>query len=94
MATIIPRKNVKMGHIFTIILPENESTGYSWHSEVTCGLKIIKDEYESNERKGEMGKRIWTIKATKKGLQDFTAYYQRSWDPEYAGEYHCVVRVF
>lgn len=94
MTETIPHKHIKEGHEFTIELPENESTGYTWDAETTCGLKIIKDKYKPNKRIGEAGKCIWIIKATGKGLQEFSAYYERDWNPHYAGEYHCVVKVF
>ena len=92
----IQRKYIKKGHIFTIELPENPSTGYSWNAEWTQGLKVIEDKYvaSQNDQIGAPGRHIWRIKAKKNGLQFFNACYQQSWGDNYAETYELIVKVF
>lgn len=91
----IQRKYIKKGHVFTVELPENPSTGYSWNAEWTKCLKVIEDKYEASKNGaiGAPGKHIWRIKAEKNGLQFFNAYYQKPWTEDYAKSYELIVIV-
>lgn len=71
---------VKLGQEFQIERDENTSTGYSWDAVVSDGLEIVNDQqFRSVNRPGYGGKRVWTLRATKKGPQIFTAVYKKPW---------------
>jgi inhibitor of cysteine peptidase len=72
------------GATIKIILDENPTTGYSWNESLTSGLKITGSNYiqgGSPGLAGAGGTHEWTIKATGKGEQQFSAAYKRPWEP-------------
>lgn len=74
-----------VGQPFTVDLDENPTTGYQWDAHTTPGLQIISSTYSNTCRPGILGcggVRTWILKGTQKGLQQFTAYYARSWEPD------------
>lgn len=71
------------GSLIKVSLDENPSTGYSWNESVTPGLTIVDSKYVSSGSGlvGAGGVHEWTIKASGKGEQQFSAIYKRSWEP-------------
>jgi inhibitor of cysteine peptidase len=74
---------------FYLKLRENPTTGYEWELNLSQGLSLVSDEYESPEsEKGEHplvgagGVHVWEIKADSEGTQQVTAVYRRSWENE------------
>jgi inhibitor of cysteine peptidase len=78
-------KTISMGEGTTIkvILDENPTTGYSWNESVTPGLQVQDSKYveSGSGLMGAGGSHEWTIKATGKGEQQFSAVYKRQWEP-------------
>ena len=74
---------VNEGSSIKITLDENPTTGYSWNETVTSGLAIVDSSYVSSSSglMGAGGVHEWTIKATGKGQQQFSAVYKRPWEP-------------
>lgn len=84
-------KEISMGEgtTFKVILDENPTTGYSWNTTVTSGLRVENSEYIQGGNAGLAGAggtHEWTIKATGKGEQQFTAIYKRPWEPTTGSE--------
>lgn len=74
---------VSEGTAFKIILGENPTTGYSWNTTVSSGLRAEGSEYVQGGSPGLVGAggtHEWTIKATGKGEQQFTAVYRRPFE--------------
>ena len=72
------------GTTFKIILNENPTTGYSWNTTATSGLGVTDSNYVQGGKPGIVGAggtHEWTIQATGKGEQQFTAIYDRPWEP-------------
>lgn len=77
------------GTTFKIILDENPTTGYSWNTTVTSGLRAENSEYVQGGKAGMAGAggtHEWTLKATGKGEQQFSAVYKRPWEPATGSE--------
>jgi len=73
------------GDTTTISLGENPTTGFRWVANVTPGLVITSDEYESGNPVGEWmgmmgvgGTRTWHVKAMQAGNQTFSAVLVRN----------------
>jgi inhibitor of cysteine peptidase len=79
---------VNEGTTITVSLDENPTTGYSWNETVTSGLTIADSEYVSSGSGliGAGGVHEWTITATGKGQQQFSAIYKRPWEPTAGNE--------
>ncbi|MCX6683674.1 MAG: protease inhibitor I42 family protein [Methanoregula sp.] len=80
--------SVTQGDTITISLGENPKTGFRWVANVTPGLAISRDTYESGNPIGEMmgmlgagGTRTWHITAVQTGTQTFSAVKVRSDTP-------------
>src|SRR5271157_2785749 len=72
---------VNDGSTISINLSENPSTGYAWNVSSTSGLTVTNDKYtQGASMPGASGTHEWTIKATGKGEQQFTAVYKRPWE--------------
>lgn len=88
---------VKGGETFNISLAENPTTGYSWNVSVTSGLSIVNDTYlpSNTSLVGAGGLRVWQLKATGTGDQEFNAIYKRSWEPLFGNEttYRLAVKI-
>ncbi len=81
--------SISEGTTFKVILDENPTTGYSWNTTVTSGLRVETSEYVQGGNAGMVGAggtHEWTIKATGKGEQQFTAIYKRPWEPTAGNE--------
>lgn len=86
--------SINEGSQLKISLDENPTTGYSWNVTVTPGLAIVDSQYSSSSHlTGAGGTREWTIKATGKGQQQFSAVYCRSWEPLTGNESKFVLTV-
>lgn len=74
---------ISEGSTIKISLDENPTTGYSWNDTVTSGLTIVDSKYVSSgsDLMGAGGVHEWTLKATGKGQQQFSAVYKRPWEP-------------
>jgi inhibitor of cysteine peptidase len=74
---------VNEGASIKVSLDENPTTGYSWNETVTAGLTVVDSKYVSSGSgmMGAGGVHEWTIKATGKGSQQFSAVYKRPWEP-------------
>ncbi len=73
----------KVGETFTINLPSNPSTGYSWKTTTSSGLKIVSSDYDSDCTVGLTGcggKQNLVLRGTKKGVQTLSAIYSRDWE--------------
>lgn len=78
---------VNDGSTFKIKLDENPSTGYSWNESYSAGLTLIDSKYiQGASMPGAGGTHLWTIKASQKGEQQFTAIYNRPWEPKTGNE--------
>lgn len=81
--------SIRTGTTFKVILDENPSTGYSWNTTVTSGLKVTDSTYiqgGSPGLAGAGGTHEWTVQATGKGEQQFSAIYKRPWEPTTGSE--------
>ncbi len=74
---------VNQGSTVKVTLDENPTTGYSWNVTTTPGLTAVDSKYVSSGSGmvGAGGVHEWTIKATNKGTQQFSAVYKRPWEP-------------
>ncbi len=73
--------NIPKNAEFSIELEENPSTGYAWNATVTSGLEILSSEFRAGgTMPGAGGMRVWILKASGAGHQEFTALYSRSWE--------------
>jgi inhibitor of cysteine peptidase len=76
------------GSSLKISLDENPTTGFSWNESVTSGLTVIDSRYISSNSGlvGAGGVHEWTVEATGKGAQKFSAVYKRPWEPATGNE--------
>ena|SRR3990167_8881800 len=83
------------GEVFTISLPENPTTGFSWDLQVTKGLEILDDQYVRADTGmlGAGGKHIWRVKANE-GYQVVYAIYRRPWEPLTGNEKTLIAQIF
>lgn len=79
---------VKKGEVFTVNLPENPSTGYSWNLTTGDGLTIKSDRYipPAQQIPGRGGRHEWAIEASKAGPQKVSGIYKRPWEPATGSE--------
>lgn len=77
--------DVAHGTRFAIQLKENPTTGFMWNATLSPGLELQSSDYRQNDAApgmvGVSGTRTWVIIAKDPGLQKFSAYYGRSWEP-------------
>ncbi len=75
--------SVKPGSTFTIVLPSNRSTGYSWQLKSSASaLEALGNKYEpsSDSRMGAGGEDLWTFHARGAGESTLHFSYARSWE--------------
>jgi inhibitor of cysteine peptidase len=76
----------KVGKTFTVTLPANRTTGYSWQiGEFTPGIvKMISEDYTLAENTrglvGAGGEQIWTFEAVNAGEVTIHFEYARPWE--------------
>jgi inhibitor of cysteine peptidase len=77
-----------VGQEFTISLPSNPTTGYSWAlaGSLPDGLLLVGSQYKPSQPDpnvvGSGGVEEWTFKATKAGTATLTFEYRRPWEKE------------
>jgi inhibitor of cysteine peptidase len=76
---------MRAGTQFTVTLPSNITTGYSWRIARDPNPKILKvvgSEYiqPSSGAMGRSGTEVWTFRAIAKGTQSVTMEYARPWE--------------
>lgn len=71
------------GSAFSVMLPENPTTGYSWNMSHSAGLTLLKDEFipPATQLAGAGGTHSWLFGAAEKGNQSIHAEYRRPWVP-------------
>lgn len=71
------------GSAFSVTLPENPTTGYSWNLVHSAGLTLLNDEFipPSTQLVGAGGTRLWLFSAVEKGNQSVHGEYRRPWVP-------------
>lgn len=88
---------IEKGTVFTLKLPENPTTGYSWKLEQSEGLSLVRDEYIQDEAPQGMvgvgGVHVWEIKATAGESQQINAVYIRPWENETGEEKHFELKI-
>ena len=76
--------SVKPGSTFTLVLPSNRSTGYSWQlgSSSASGLETVGRKYETSGegRAGAGGQELWTFHASQSGESTLHFRYARAWE--------------
>lgn len=85
--TAIP-VTVRAGDQFTVTLPSNPSTGYSWQMLKEPDSKVLKktgSKYNEPQKQnppivGAGGKETWSFKAAGKGKQNIEMVYVRPWE--------------
>lgn len=82
--------SLEKGDVFTLELPENPSTGYSWELGINMGLDFLEDGYIQDDAPQEMvgvgGTHFWIIKADSSGSQEINAVYKQFWEEETGNE--------
>jgi inhibitor of cysteine peptidase len=76
--------NVSVGTQLALTLDENPTTGFSWELELSSGLSVVSDSYQTTPGRegmpGAGGTHTWTIEATTAGTQTIAGYYSRPWE--------------
>ncbi len=76
----------KVGEKFTITLPANLTTGYSWRIDEIKPAIVRKDDYKYNQSAnarglvGVGGEEVWTFEAVSKGRVIIHLEYVRPWE--------------
>lgn len=72
------------GSEFRVSLEGNPTTGYSWNATLSEGLDLIDSNFTTEEHPQGMvgvgGVFFWDVRATDKGMQEFSAIYMRPWE--------------
>lgn len=76
---------VLAGNQFTIVLPSNQTTGYSWRMASQLNNNVVRqlgNRYvePSEGMIGRGGTELWTFKAVGKGTQTISMEYVRPWE--------------
>ena len=77
--------SLKRGETISIVLPSNQSTGYSWNlapSSASSGLKRLGHKYQAPSRSppGAEGQDLWTFQAESTGDSSLLLQYTRPWE--------------
>ena len=83
---------VKQKTTFTLQLPSNSTTGFSWKitSLDTHYLTVLDHTYEqdtTNKRMGAGGHEIWKLQAMKKGTTTIKLTYRQQWRTDKHGKH-------
>ena len=71
----------KVDDELSIRLPENPTSGFSWQADVTDGIMIREDRFESRSPLiGSGGDHLWTLRIERPGRQQFTGIYRRPFE--------------
>ena len=84
--SVIEQVHVKPGKTFTISLPENQTTGYSWQIVAPGNAANIQKGAEGfiwpkQILTGTGGTHTWTFKAKKSGQTSIVFWMAKWWDP-------------
>lgn len=75
---------VALNSIINLTLNENPTTNYSWKVSITPGLRIISDDYVSDDPSGTVvgagGTHHWQIAAHSLGHQRIRGVYAQPWE--------------
>jgi len=74
---------LKEGENFTVTLPSNPSTGYSWQPEFDAAFlsQVVEAEFEAESSlAGAGGAEIFEFKAVQPGTTTLTLNYERPWE--------------
>jgi inhibitor of cysteine peptidase len=75
---------IPAGTQLTLTLDENPTTGFSWELELSSGLSVVSDSYQTTPGRegmpGAGGTHNWTIEATTAGTQTIAGHYRRPWE--------------
>lgn len=67
-----------------VALPENPTTGYTWHMDTSPGMVILNESYVPYDSSGRLvgsgGTRVWEMRAVLPGIQDISGMYARPWE--------------
>ena len=74
-------RDIAVGDIVEIRLPENASAGYRWTLEPLTACELLADERLAPEKSvpGAPGSHLWRLKAAQAGDCRVTIAYGRSW---------------
>ncbi|EMB4684636.1 protease inhibitor I42 family protein [Klebsiella pneumoniae] len=84
----VHRKLVAQGKLFTVKLPSNPSTGYTWILRtLPYPISLVSSIYRQSSSckpgmTGCTGEQIYTFRAEKSGQGTIELYYGRPWEPE------------
>lgn len=84
----IHRKQVSQGKLFTVTLPSNPATGYTWILRtLPSPISLVSSLYRQLTRckpgmTGCTGEQIYTFRAEKSGQGTIELYYGRPWEQE------------
>ena len=75
-----------VGSIFTLRLPENVTTGYSWVFDIPPSIQVVSDTRQSvpSGKLGQSGTRVLVLRPSQTGTFSITARYIRPWIPTQA----------
>lgn len=75
--------SIAQGTPFSLSLPENPTTGYSWQLSHSAGIASLGDEYipPSAQVMGAGGTHTWKFAGEERGDQTIYAEYRRPWVP-------------
>eukprot|EP00027_Filamoeba_sp_ATCC50430_P017031 CAMPEP_0168578628 /NCGR_PEP_ID=MMETSP0413-20121227/21435_1 /TAXON_ID=136452 /ORGANISM="Filamoeba nolandi, Strain NC-AS-23-1" /LENGTH=94 /DNA_ID=CAMNT_0008612489 /DNA_START=32 /DNA_END=312 /DNA_ORIENTATION=+ len=77
-------KSVKKGETFTVSVPSNVTTGYSWEPKTVDDSKVrlVKSEYQrpSGNLMGAPGHHEFTFEAVGNGESQIELIYKRPWE--------------
>jgi inhibitor of cysteine peptidase len=89
------KRELRVGDLFEVTLPENPTTGYRWqlHSPVGPVLEVEDDSFAgpSSGMIGAGGLRSWRFRVLKEGLAHLVIDNRRSWEPSPIGTFEVTI---
>jgi inhibitor of cysteine peptidase len=81
---------VGLGDLFSVVLYENPSTGYSWVLNLPSSVEVVNDDFVGFGLRADDGQylvgggaeRVWILRVTEVGTLSLGAKYARAWEPE------------
>lgn len=88
-------RGARVGDEITVVLDENPTTGYRWHTETdTSLLQLIGDEYQGPQHPvGAGGTRRLTFATLRPGSARLHLVNRRSWEQSAVAEYEVAVDI-
>lgn len=87
---------IPVGESLELHLPENPTTGYSWHLQgnENSALQVQETTFQrSSERLGAGGLRTWRLQATRAGTVELELAYRRPWEDRPVDTFRITVHV-